>query len=233
MNPIHSESKRLPGIQLLRALASNMVLIFHVYAISHFDRFSQVGSINQLNLFSNYWAGVDLFFCISGFIIFNSYSRKKLEIVKFLKGRIVRIIPTYYLVSLITIFVYVYDNNLKKISATYLIQSFLLIVNLEIRNPVLAVGWSLQFEFLFYALFCVVYMKKRKANLLIFSFGALLVTFLPGIGFLFTEFLLGAAVSILTEKISWNPKRLIALIFLTLLGIIVELSCVSSLSLHN
>jgi peptidoglycan/LPS O-acetylase OafA/YrhL len=233
MTELGTASNRIQGVQALRALAASMVLIFHIFAISQFDQYSSLGTIKQLSLFSNYWAGVDLFFCISGFIFFNSYSRNEFKISKFAIGRVIRILPTYYLMTIVTIIAYTFEGNESKLSTSYLIRSFLLIVNLANGNPVLAVGWSLQFEFLFYILFCGIYLRKRKHNFAFFSAGALLVTLLPGIGFLFIEFLFGAIVFHLYEKITWDAKVIKCLILVTLFGVGLELSYINSSQLHS
>lgn len=233
MTQIRNKSSRIEGIQAMRALASCMVLFFHICAISQFDEYSDIQRTKILSVFSNYWAGVDLFFCISGFIIFYSYSRKKLEISSFLKGRVVRIIPSYYLVTTITIIGYLYDKANSELSISHIIRSYSLLVNLENGNPILAVGWSLQFEFLFYLLFCSIYVRKRKFNFVFFSAGILMFTLIPGIGLLFVEFFLGALAFILSEKIIWNPFVIRTLIFAILVGIGIELHYLSSFQLHT
>jgi peptidoglycan/LPS O-acetylase OafA/YrhL len=87
---------RLPGLDLLRALAIALVLM------SHYDGFvnrgSTFGFIGEVG-----WAGVDLFFVLSGYLIGNQLLApaargESLGLKTFFARRLLRTLPNYYVV---------------------------------------------------------------------------------------------------------------------------------------
>lgn len=84
-----TETGKYPGVDLLRALAVGMVILFHY-------RFLQFG-----------WIGVDLFFVISGFliggIIIDASLAGRFSFKEFYRNRILRIIPIYYLMIVLSV----------------------------------------------------------------------------------------------------------------------------------
>jgi peptidoglycan/LPS O-acetylase OafA/YrhL len=98
MNPAASPA-RLPGLDLLRAIAIAMVLL------SHYNGFvaqaSIFGVIGQAG-----WAGVDLFFVLSGYLIGNQLLApaargEPLSLKAFFARRLLRTLPNYYAVLVI------------------------------------------------------------------------------------------------------------------------------------
>jgi len=87
---------RLRGLDLLRALAIALVLMSHYQGfVSHAETFGLVGSIG--------WAGVDLFFVLSGYLIGNQIlapvaSGKPFSLKVFFARRLLRTLPNYYVV---------------------------------------------------------------------------------------------------------------------------------------
>ena len=75
------------SVQYLRAVAAFAVLIFH--ACEPVGRSFVVGS-----------AGVDVFFVISGFILWHIAAQRQPRPGAFLLGRIIRIVPAYWAVTL-------------------------------------------------------------------------------------------------------------------------------------
>ncbi|MGK0737007.1 acyltransferase family protein [Yokenella regensburgei] len=93
--------QKLNSIQMLRAIAALMVVCFH------FSIPLMLAQPSLLNtFFSHGWAGVDMFFVISGFIA--AYTVKISDAgfdparTYFIK-RIIRIIPLYYLITILSI----------------------------------------------------------------------------------------------------------------------------------
>jgi len=83
---------RLPGLDLLRAIAIVWVMIFHSYFIGGWGHF---GGIEQ-----NGWMGVDLFFVLSGFLIGSQVLKPLAEgrgfsFADFYLRRAFRILPAY------------------------------------------------------------------------------------------------------------------------------------------
>lgn len=83
---------RLPGLDLLRAIAIVWVMIFHSYFIGGWGHF---GGIEQ-----NGWMGVDLFFVLSGFLIGSQVLKPLADgcgfsFADFYLRRVFRILPAY------------------------------------------------------------------------------------------------------------------------------------------
>jgi peptidoglycan/LPS O-acetylase OafA/YrhL len=99
MKPDH----KFIGLDHLRALAISLVFIYHYTIFQHPDWMN--------NHFVHFgWCGVDLFFVLSGFLISNQLflewqKRNKIEFGVFYLKRVFRILPPYFIVLLIYIFV--------------------------------------------------------------------------------------------------------------------------------
>jgi exopolysaccharide production protein ExoZ len=158
---------RLKSIQALRALAA--VLVAYCHSIDIQMQFS-VSRQQHFHYLENFGAiGVDLFFVISGFIITlvaRQYVGAK-QGLRFLAKRFIRINPIYYVASLLfeavlllkTMILLPADVRFSLFTSGLpaSIMSTLLIVptsgKLLAYSPFLVVGWTLAFEWLFYALF--------------------------------------------------------------------------------
>ena len=132
------------NIQALRALAAMLVVLVH---------------LNPLLPWPAPDWGVDLFFVLSGFIMV--IAATPLGPALFAGKRIARIVPLYWLVTLFTVVCAVvlptyFQNttaNLADITRSLLFIPFTK-DGLELR-PILYVGWTLNYEMFFYALFAV------------------------------------------------------------------------------
>jgi len=96
MIPSYSKPARLAGLDTLRALAIVLVLMSHYNGfVSQAPTFGIPGSIG--------WAGVDLFFVLSGYLIGNQLLSpaargESLELKSFFARRLLRTLPNYYAV---------------------------------------------------------------------------------------------------------------------------------------
>jgi exopolysaccharide production protein ExoZ len=153
---------RLESIQHLRGIAALLVVFVHFP--TPLARFC--GSI-----------GVDIFFFISGFIIFISIDKSGYydKPFTFLRKRLLRIIPLYFLVTTLFLLMNVTLNSFHAereanipvdMSTMTVIKSFLFIpitVDGYYRDPLVFLGWSLNFEMLFYILtFFVITIFRRN-----------------------------------------------------------------------
>jgi len=138
MSEVKTENpKFFNSIQLLRGIAALCVVMTHIRFI-HIGRF-----------------GVEIFFCISGFIMMHS-TQKSLK--GFLRKRIIRIIPLYWGFTLITYALFLLIPNAfrsSEVTIEYLLKSLFFIpyATHEGTVPVVFVGWTLNYEVLFYILF--------------------------------------------------------------------------------
>lgn len=142
------------SIQYLRGLAAFLVLLQHV---SYKDK---VYSGGEFNLFDIGHMGVDIFFIISGFIMAYTF-RPELGAVRFLYNRVLRIIPLYWLTSVIALIGYLYVPGLINGSKEPDILSSFFLLPSESRylNPN---GWTLSCEFLFYLVFSFSFLSAYR-----------------------------------------------------------------------
>lgn len=160
-------SKKLIGLQVLRAFAALMVVFFHCM-VQVVERHGTHGPYPKLE-FGN--AGVDIFFVVSGFImVVVARSRKSksvngapARVFGFWRDRFVRVVPIYWFwTSLFTLVLIVLASGSGDSVPTWghLIKSYLFIPEFhtdpKFANfvwPVLIPGWTLNYEIFFYAVF--------------------------------------------------------------------------------
>lgn len=149
-------------LQYLRAFSAIIVVLFHINAgVNGYYPYAQ-----SLNFFSMGYLGVQLFFCLSGFLISYSGYIKVKSFSSFLKTRIFRIYPTYILITLIylslTIFFPEVFNREKNIEFIDIINT-LFFLNIEKTNYVF-VSWTLFYQFIFYICFSFISKKFDKLS---------------------------------------------------------------------
>ncbi len=139
------------SVQYLRGVAALLVVLHH---IGLKERQYNIGW-SWLHIG---YTGVDLFFIISGFIMCYTTDGKSIPFGKFLGARITRILPMYWLVTILALFIFIIKPELVNTSGgkTSIWASFTLIPNGDkylINN-----GWTLSFEFFYYIIFtCVLF----------------------------------------------------------------------------
>ena len=177
-------------IQYLRAISILMVVSAHI-------------SVGPLGV-----QGVDIFFVISGFIMMHIMHQRSQNYLEFFFARFFRIAPLYYLATALIIL----TGNAYEPTFWHIIQSFSLL-KVYWHKPVLAVGWTLEYEFCFYLLcsISILFLKNQKSRL-IFLFTALislfvvidLLIFNDKIYGHFLEFLLGMMCFFLRKRKFFN-----------------------------
>ncbi|HEV2504451.1 MAG TPA: acyltransferase [Mesorhizobium sp.] len=142
--------RKFQSIQLLRAIAALMVVVFHSK------------SVFEPEIRTNLWwwpgisdqgaLGVSLFFVISGFIIAMTLDKKDVDFGVFAWRRFLRIYPLYWIVMLAALGTYLWDRwfhvDLEAIGLSGMIVSFLILPQKPF--PFWSPGWSLEHELLFY-----------------------------------------------------------------------------------
>ena len=151
---IEAPGQDLIAIQMLRGIAAMMVVFVHLDV--------QLARLGYATLGSNWLtSGVDIFFVISGFIMWTSVERRPgLSARDFLKNRVVRIVPLYWLVTATIFGVAIVAPAILQTTVLepgHVISSFLFA---PARHPVtglfwplLIPGWSINYEMLFYLIF--------------------------------------------------------------------------------
>lgn len=142
----------------MRAIAALLVVI------SHSATKGKQYSSDPLSWFNIGGIGVDLFFVISGFIMCITVDQKKIAILGFLKARVRRIIPLYWILTTLALVVFlIFPEKVNSSGGnTNLLTSYTLFPTEDkilIQN-----GWTLSYEFLFYALFsfCLAVKSSNK-----------------------------------------------------------------------
>lgn len=157
-----TSKKTLGSIQLLRGIASILVVLLHITINCR----ENTGQIFLFNIFSFGGSGVDIFFVLSGFIITYSnlrYLAQPSSVGKFLKRRFIRIFPIYWII--ITGFLILqlvlpafykspFDTSLANMLQTYLLLPGHIMIN--------GVSWSLTNELFFYLLFTLALLLPNK-----------------------------------------------------------------------
>ncbi|MFZ1682385.1 MAG: acyltransferase, partial [Rhizobiaceae bacterium] len=144
----------LPGIQHLRAIAAFLVVFYHITA-------SVAREGGQGVVFVLGAVGVDMFFVLSGFVLAMVVSRAEAVDGGFFMRRFARIAPLYYLMTL-GLFVLALAApgllNTAHADTAHLLRSLLFLPTGDAAGglqPILGLGWTLNYEMFFYALIAV------------------------------------------------------------------------------
>lgn len=177
-------------IEMLRGIAIVMVLFQHYPSLYFWSNHSFFNWISQ---YLTFWTGVDLFFCISGFVVGRTLidkldESKKIEgqrvivIKNFFIKRAFRLLPTsiFWVVALVLLSKYfnssgafgIYHENIKQALSvlTYNYNWYVKTVNEAGIPPSLAPFWSLNLEEQFYfvfPLFLIIISKKYRIPFLL------------------------------------------------------------------
>ncbi|MGE6394462.1 acyltransferase family protein [Chryseobacterium scophthalmum] len=174
---------KLPILTSLRFFAALYVFIFHINLIQPFDFQSRFIT----SFISQGAAGVNVFFILSGFILFYNYYGKQINFSEFILKRLAKIYPVYlagFLICLIVVKVMqieIQDFFEIQVMNLLMIQSYL---------PKFAQvwygggSWSISTEFFFYLCFPLLLLlisnlSKKKA-ILVFFF-CFLCSIIPGV----------------------------------------------------
>jgi exopolysaccharide production protein ExoZ len=139
-------------IQYLRGIAAILVVLYHSTMMT------AVAPYFPHHIGAN---GVDLFFIISGFVMWTTTVDKKTSPFKFWTARISRIVPLYWIATLAFIVsAYAYPSALQNARAfefAHIVKSLFFIpatnVALNAVVPAYTIGWTLNYEMLFYFIF--------------------------------------------------------------------------------
>ncbi len=209
---------KLDTIQCLRGAACLLVLLFHG-ALTE-AKFWPASDYKFLSAFQFGFAGVDLFFVISGFIItwvtYDQIGRRSI-IPIFVAKRALRIYPVFWIVyALLGVAIY-YDVGMQYMpdymTASAHVKALLLIPQDSSFNLVVPVSWTLVHEVLFYAIFCIIIALPRPLMPAALAVWTGFIVASSEIGFgsgswlayyvvspLNLEFILGCAAALLTKR---------------------------------
>jgi exopolysaccharide production protein ExoZ len=176
------------SIQVLRGLAAVLVVIFH--AFQWLDDQFWIGA-----------AGVDVFFVISGFIIWRVAAREAQSPASFLWRRFTRVAPAYWVATgLVAVAALADPLFLPQVAVTpaHLLLSLAFIQHRDPHGlvfPLLPPGWSLNYEALFYGIVGLALFAPQRRRLTVVAaalFGVIAFGFAvpPAYGFIANPMLL-------------------------------------------
>jgi exopolysaccharide production protein ExoZ len=211
---------RLPNIQILRACAALMIVVYHCGIET--SRLAEINGTEKLYIFDPWGAGTSLFFAISGFIMVVTTATafgSPAAALDFMRRRLIRIVPLYWALTTFMLAVVTFMPSLMpKVSSAdhmYVVESYLFWPSMRLTGdirPLATQGWTLNLEMLFYVVFAVALLFPRRTGFaLLFGSLGLLVAgrvsgLLPGVAFNFwghpivLGFLLGAAIGLIYNR---------------------------------
>ncbi|ODT33993.1 MAG: acyltransferase [Hydrogenophaga sp. SCN 70-13] len=101
-------------------------------------------------------AGVDLFFVLSGYLIYGSLISRRQPFMRFMARRIERLYPAFTVVFVLYValsYLFPAESKIPPESGealVYLLQNFLLLPGLFPIEPMITVAWSLSYELFYY-----------------------------------------------------------------------------------
>jgi len=160
---------RIVPMEGMRALA--VVMVFFAHYSTLMEAYVSPTSLTHVVLVCLHGignAGVDLFFLISGYLIYGILIQKPRPIVSYVFRRVQRIYPAFAAVFAIYVVLVIVNPSFKAGTPTdpsalaiYILQCFLLLPGMMKIEPLMAVAWSLSYEFFFYLTLPVVIWALR------------------------------------------------------------------------
>lgn len=217
VRPLKPGNKSLVcSIHFLRGMAALLVVVHHARNVKPW----LYGGLNDTRFG---YAGVVLFFIISGFIMYRIGRHEAAR--DFLRRRVIRVVPLYWIMT-----TFLFARLLLRDSATqanvggyfqHYVLSLLFIPHdwQGSRFPMLVPGWTLNYEMFFYAIFAIGILLNRAALTCAVVIPVLIVAgFVIGpenaLGFTYTNpilayFLVGVLIGLAYERLSFERLRLL------------------------
>ena len=154
------------SIQYLRGFAAMAIVIFHLHI--QLQRLEYFGPFPQ-------WlsSGVDVFFVISGYIMWSTTIDRHMSPIEFMARRGIRVVPLYWTVTTLFVTGMFLSPNVFQSSAfslPHVLSSYLFFPYehpvTHALEPVVIPGWTLNYEMFFYILFAIWLTASRSTRLL-------------------------------------------------------------------
>lgn len=196
------------NIQVLRAFAAINVVLFHIIGTS--------SSYNQATSIFSYldgWGanGVDIFFVISGFVMLHTQLLRRRSPVEFFVNRIVRIVPIYWIISAFVVVMFLSIPSVFRethVSLLWIVSSlFFTSTVVTGTNPILHVGWTLEWEMFFYLIFAIgLFFDSWKAQVCFVLVALVSAAVIVG-ELIVLEFVLGMFVAYVYKNLRLSSKQ--------------------------
>jgi peptidoglycan/LPS O-acetylase OafA/YrhL len=156
------DQQRLTGLDSLRGLAAMAVVLFH-YTTGYQKFFGSSASAPLFYLPSGCF-GVQLFFCISGFVILRTLERTS-DIKSFAISRFARLYPAYFVCALITLATIALSHvHLSDLNAEAIAINATMLALLTGAPRIDPSYWTLTYEVLFYAAAALIWFRLRPGR---------------------------------------------------------------------
>lgn len=151
------EGQNVRPMEGLRGFAVLLVFLVHYVALVKpwiAGEFATLTLTTALHKIGN--TGVDLFFVLSGYLIYGSLIARPQKFARFISRRVERIYPVFIAVFAIYVvlsFAFPAENKIPSSAYEgflYLAQNFLLLPGLFPIQPMITVAWSLSYEMFYY-----------------------------------------------------------------------------------
>lgn len=214
------------NLNSLRAFAAINVVIFHILGTS-----SAYGFTPQKFIFLGDWgsSGVHLFFVLSGFVMLHTQLRAKQTVFTFITNRLIRIVPIYWFLTSIMVvsFALLPETAFNGIAPTSseVLQSFFFVSGaMSDKWPVLAVGWTLELEMLFYIVFGLALFFSRWSISILLATMVLITIVFTTSNLIILEFIFGMMAALCFHHFRLQSQTGL---ILAILGLVLLLSSIN------
>lgn len=169
-------NKSIMSLQVLRGFAAILVLLFHGSAMIE-KMLGYSYATNALRIGSS---GVDIFFVLSGFIIYYTSTIKEITPKEFFMRRFVRIFPIYWVALIFVCGTFLFEYFIVESQNSTVVKTIqdggldllfrsIFLIPIQSR-PLISVAWSLSYEIVFYLLFGLFFFRSPKKFICILAF---------------------------------------------------------------
>lgn len=186
--------KKFNSLQAVRGFAACIVVFHHSFRAISVNAPADLAAASPIHVSPSLVElaafGVDLFFVLSGFLmvyISGPYARGEKTVIDFFIHRIIRIWPLYVLATAFYLAMQIFgsgthgtglpfDASLIRLASLFFVPSFNVTGALQ---PIVGVGWTLNYEALFYVVFSLAILVQPK-HILAALAGLLSILFIAG-----------------------------------------------------
>jgi exopolysaccharide production protein ExoZ len=153
---LETGARRILPMEGLRGMSAALVFFVHFYALFGSYAAGGTGQVFQF-LATLGHCGVDVFFALSGYIIYGILLKKRpAPYFQFVERRIVRLYPAFtavflfYVCASVALPAYSKFHTSRLSPVGYLLANFLMLPGILPIDPLIIVAWSLSYELCFY-----------------------------------------------------------------------------------
>lgn len=183
------EISNLRPMEGLRGFAVLLVFLVHFHSLSMPWQIAGSTSGQLLHAAHNIGnVGVDLFFVLSGFLIYGTLIERAQPFLRYLRRRARRIYPTFLVVLALYLGLSLVLPQHSKLpngaaaTAVYVLQNILLLPGMLPIRPIVEVAWSLSYEMFFYLVMpLLIVLANLRARTRVWRFGFFVVLWSIGL----------------------------------------------------